>query len=116
MRPSEAASQHAAGVLRKWLTPDEPQAELEARHDFEALLAGLRAADVDAMNDGPLARFYTLAAAATYHGRHEAEVLDALWAAADGLGDLLDAAVLVNERLARLAELLSRETRDGAHG
>lgn len=116
MRPSEAARKHAGGVLGKWLTPDEPQAELDARDDFEALLAALRTAGVDILADAPMQRFYVLAAMALRHGRHEAEVLDALWIAADGLGDLLDTAVLANERLARLAELLSQETQGGAHG
>lgn len=113
MRPSDAARQHAGNVLEKWLTPDEPQAELEARNDFEALLVALRAAGVDVLADEPIQKFHVLAATALRHGRHEAEVLDALWVAADGLGDLLDAAVLANERLAHLAELM---TRDGAHG
>lgn len=116
MLPSQATRQYAAGVLENWLTPDEPRAELDARHDFEALLGALRAAGVDVLADEPIQRFHVLAATALRHGRHEAEVLDALWVAADGLGDLLDTAVLANERLARLAELLSQETQGGSHG
>lgn len=116
MQPSDAARQYAADVLQKWLAPDEPRAELEARGDYEALLGALRAAGVDIMADTPLEQFHMLAAMALLHGRHEAEILDALWSAADGLADLLDTAVLARDRLAHLAELLSSETKGGMHG
>lgn len=116
MRPTEATQQHAGGVLGKWLRSEEPPAELDARSDFEALLGALSAAGVDPMSDSPQAQFCMLAATALRHGRQEAEILAALWSAADGLADLLDTAVLARDRLAHLAELLARQTKDAAHG
>ena len=116
MLPSNVTRQHAAGVFEKWLSPDEPPAELDARSDFETLLGALSAAGVDTMSDSPRAQFCILATTALRHGRQEAEILAALWSAADGLADLLDTAVLARDRLAHLAELLARQTKDAAHG
>lgn len=113
MRPTEAVERHARAVLTVWVLPEEAPAVVAGFREYEPFLHALSAAGVDPLNDGPRARFLLPLAVAVQYGRAEAEVLTALWDAAAALADVLDIAAVAQDRLRRLAELVSRETEGG---
>jgi len=114
MRPSDAVKHHALSVLDAWVQPEEAPAVVAGFREHEALIRALSAAGVDPLNDEPRAIFLQMMLLELRHGRAEAEVLFALQRAADALGDALDAAAVAQDRLRRLAELVSMETKGGA--